>query len=713
MIFRRLLGSALIAVGAVACGENGTGPRDDSVTLAVQSGDGQFGAPSQDVLDPLQVIVTDPVSDEPLENVTVTWVVTSGNGAIVSPSQSATNDEGVATATLRLGSALGNYEVEARAQRMIGGAARFVARAVNPPAIATAPAQTDVGDTITITGNNFSTQPDDNIVLFGGFRGRVLSATTTQLRVIVPVCVPARTVQLTTSLGAVSSAPFTIQVNGSTTSSLQLARGDVRTITDPAELGCFQLPGVPGYAVVLIPQNATDVAGRLLPLQLSGLTGGGITTNLTSSRVFRATEDVPSSFETRLRTRERALAERAHDLSLRPQASATAAACPTPPALGNRCDFKVINKDDDFVNVTAELKAITPRALIYQDVNAPANGLTANDFQTLGAAFDDAIYPAVSAAFGNPSDIDANSRIIILLTPIVNELTPRSSGAGFIAGFFYGCDLVGANVCSGTNRAEIFYTLTADPTGQFSSARSVNSVLSSLPAVLAHEFQHMISFGQRQNSDALWLSEGLAHHAEDVVADFYAARGDATNADRFRSQNRTRADRYLRDPPATSLIAEGGTGSLELRGASWLFVKYLAGQFGNTILRNLSQASQSSVANVTQQTNRSWSTLLASWAVALYADDAPELAGVTMPVEYTYPNLNLRAFMQSSTYPLRPLVEQFADFTFRVTLPAASQEYIRVSATATPSPLHLNMAGLFGGAFATNAKPQLSILRIQ
>ncbi len=715
MTSRRLLGLTLL-VGLAACGENGTGPDDDSVNVAVQSGDAQFGAPSQ-VLDPLQVIVTDPVSEEPLENVTVTWQIVTGNGALVTPSQSTTDEEGVATAVLRLGSALGNYEVEARASRMVGGPARFTARAVNPPAISGAPQQVNVGDTITITGTNFSPQPGDNLVLFGGFRGQVVTASATQMRVVVPACVPARTVQLTTSLGAVASAPVTIQVNGSTTTSLQLARGEVRTISDPAELGCFQLPGgIPGYSVLLIPQNASDVAGKLLPIQLAGLSGGNVSATIVASPALNTTTDVPLLFETKLRARERAIVERADAASLRPQPSASAAACPTPAAVGNRCDFKVINKDDDFVNVTAELKAISTRALIYQDLNAPANGLSAVDFQTLGATFDDPIYAAVTGAFGSPSDIDANSKIIILLTPIVNELTPRTSGggSGFIAGFFYGCDLVTAALCSGTNRAEIFYTLTADPTGQFSNSRSVNTVLGSLPAVIAHEFQHMINFGQRQNVDALWLSEGLAHHAEDVVAEFYASRGDLANADRFRSQNRLRADRYLRDPPRTSLIAEGGTGTLELRGAAWLFVKYLEGQFGPAILRSLTQANQSSVTNVTQQTGRAWSALLGNWAVALYADDAPELAGANVRPEYTFPNVNLRAFMQQSTYPLRPLFEQFGDFVFRETLPASSQEYIRLQASVpAPSPMSLNLAGLLGAAFPSDASPQLMLMRLQ
>ncbi|HET9439426.1 MAG TPA: hypothetical protein VFO52_04620, partial [Longimicrobiales bacterium] len=323
------------------------------------------------------------------------------------------------------------------------------------------------------------------------------------------------------------------------------------------------------------------------------------------------------------------------------------------------------------------------------------------------------VYSAVTTAYGNPSDTDANGRVIILLTPVVNAMTPRGA-SGFIAGFFYGCDLVSRDVCSGTNSAEIFYTLTADPAGQFSDARSAISVMRALLPVLGHEFQHMISFGHRNNTDALWLSEGLAHHAEDVVADAFAARGDATNAALFRSQNYLRANRYLRDPTFTSLIAEGGTGSLELRGAGWLFVKYLAGQFGNGILQDLAQSNVSSVTNVVQQTGRTWSTLLANWAVALYADDAPELQGATVQPEYTFPNINLRAtIVDAGGYLLRPATQGYGDFTFRETLPASSQAYLRVEAQGSAAALNLNLAGQYGGPFGASAVPQLSILRLQ
>lgn len=700
-----------MALVASACGD-GTGPDDDRVTLAIQGGDQQFGTPSAEVADPLQVVITDPVTKEPQRNVIVNWQVVAGTGATVTPSQTITDSDGVASTTLRLGSALGIYEVEARTSNQVGQAPRFQARAVQPPAITSAPAIANAGDTITITGSNFSPQGDDNLVLFGGFRGRVVSATTTQLRVVVPACVPARIVSLTAALGAVSGNSVNLEVRGSGLTSLTLERGQVLTISDPAQLGCFRLPGIAGYSVLLIPQNISTVAGTSMPFQLAGLAGGSTVTNVATPLFAHSTSSPAIEFEEKLRARERAMIESANEISARPQASSLAD-CP-PAQLGSRCTFSVINKDDKFVSVTAELKAISDLALIYQDVNAPANGLTPDNFTALGQTFDNPIYSAVTNAFGEPSDLDSNGKVIILLTPIVNAMTPSGTGAtSFIAGFFYGCDLVGRSICSGTNSAEMFYTLTADPSGEFGNVRSTQSVMGSIGPVLAHEFQHMINFGKRQNTDALWLSEGMAHHAEDVVADVFETRGDTANARRFRQQNYTRAIRYLRDPTFTSLISESGNGSLELRGGAWLFVKYMVGH-RPSVLRDITQSNQFSVTNVVQQMGLPWSTLMANWTVALYADNAPELATANVAPQYTFPNINLRqAMVDAGSYPLRPAVQSFTDFIFRETLPASSAAYLRVTAGANPQPFSLNLAGYLGGAFPTGAAPQLSILRLQ
>src|SRR6185369_4143796 len=264
--------------------------------------------------------------------------------------------------------------------------------------------------------------------------------------------------------------------------------------------------------------------------------------------------------------------------------------------------------------------AISTHAIIYQDLASPANGFTAADFQKLGASFDDPIYDTDVGTFGAPSDIDSNCKVIILLSPVVNELTPRNS-SGFISGFFFGCDLQTVAVCSGTNQSEMFYLMVPDPLGTHGDPRTAATVLQAVTPVLAHEFQHMINFSARRNLDALWLSEGMAHMAEEVVAAAYAARGDAFTAQTFRAQNYLRASLYLRDSTSVSLIADELPGSLDLRGGAWLIVMYMTGQYGNGILRTLTQSTLSSVQNVAAATGKTWGSLLSDWAVALWADD--------------------------------------------------------------------------------------------
>lgn len=712
---RKQLCAALAAAALLSC-KDGTGPEDGGFSVTAQTNETQFGARGTTMLEPLQAMVLDPVTKTPQTNVAVQWRVVSGNARLTSVS-TMTDAGGVASTFVQLGNDLSTSIIEAFIPKLVGDPARFTVKSVDPPAItAITPGTARAGDTVTVAGQNFSPITDENVLLFNGLRGRIVSSTTTQLRAVVPLCLPTRSVTVQPLLGAVTGNQLTMNVTGGEVSALQLVRGEARTFSDPNELSCFRLPGgVAGLSVLFVPQNFSQVVGTFSAFELAGVAGSNPATAVVNAR-SAATSAVDDTWEWHIRNRERALL-RGPGVALRPQLNTQSAACPPQPKLGDRCEFNVINKSDTFERVTAEIKAITTRAIVYQDIKTPAaSGLTAADFEQLGRVFDDPIYSANVTAFGEPSDTDNNGRVFILLTPVVNALTPRASN-GYIAGFFYGCDLLSRQTCSGSNEAEIFYAMTTDPGGQFSDPRSRNSVMSSLPAVIAHEFQHMINFAQRNRSqDVLWLSEGLAHHAEDIVADAFDARGDAVNAAQFRAQNTVRANRYLRAPSSFSLLAEDDQSSLELRGAAWLFVKYLEGQYGTGILAKLTRSTQSSVANVTAQTGTPWSTLLANWGVALWADDAPELAGVTLKRELTFPNMNLRERIRNSdgTYPLKPSVYGFTDFIEQGVLPASSQDYVivRSASNGVSSSLNLSFTGQRGGAFGLNALPQMSVLRI-
>ncbi|HEY8470708.1 MAG TPA: hypothetical protein VIL18_13740 [Longimicrobiales bacterium] len=701
-----------------SCGDP-SGPAR-SRTIAIEGDYPRFGPAGQPLGAPLRVRVTGGQSDGPIARANVRWRVVRGSGATISPTSTLTDTAGITQALLTLGPDTGLYRVEASLPGSSSAPAVFEVRAVLTPQIVSIdPNPAAAGSIVRITADNLSPVPSDHAVLFGGFRGTVVGGTATELEVQVPACIPTRAVSVAIEIGPVRSDSVSLTVVSEGGDPLALDPGDAVTLSSAEEFACIRLPaGPPSAWYLVVAQNAADAAQQDLPFQLAGLVGPVSETRVASAGVsaslgWTAPSDPAIPWEARLRARERELPL---ESAMPPRGELGVLGYTLPPEIGDRRTFQVLNKDETFTRVTAEVKYVSERAVLYQDLNAPSGGLTAADFAALGQLFDDPIYDAVVGAFGAPSDIDGDGRIIILFTPVVNEMTPRGS-QGFIAGFFYGLDLTTE---PNSNRAEIFYSLVPDPTGQFSDGRATSDVLRAVPPVLAHEFQHMVHFNQRfllrnRPPEAQWLSEGLAHTAEDVVAAVLLARGDS-RANNFLASNLARARLYLADPGGASLINEEPPGSLEERGAQWLFIKYLMGHYGGAdLLARLTQTTLTGTSNVTSATGRNWSALLAEWSVALWADDAPELQGLALDPRFTFPNVNLREEYArfGQAFPLGPVSIPMRDFLAFDTLPAASMDYLMlVAPPLAPPPLHLNFAGA-QGAPLEGAEARLTILRVR
>lgn len=74
------------------------------------------------------------------------------------------------------------------------------------------PLSGEVGTSVTITGTNFSTTTNNNIIIFGATRATVTAATATQLTVTVPIgatYAPITILNTTTSLLAYAASKFT------------------------------------------------------------------------------------------------------------------------------------------------------------------------------------------------------------------------------------------------------------------------------------------------------------------------------------------------------------------------------------------------------------------------------------------------------------------------------------------------------------------------
>lgn len=714
-----LFGAAVAGAVLVAysCGDEPTGPDPADLVIEIRSGDGQVGLVGSQLAMPLRVIVKHRGSGDSVPRIALDWAVVQGQGATLAFPRTTTDSTGKASNRLTLGPEPGEYRVRVSLPGLRGAAPEFTATGARIPVITSAPtAAVHTGETIVIGGRDFLPDPAKNAVLFGGMRGRVVSASTTELRVIVPACVPSRTVDLVVQVGSLRSQAVPVAVIGGT-GTLELAPGAALISSDPAVLECVRLPPRPGSEYLIVPQAASTLGGARYPYRLAALLGAATAGAATAAAPARAAEQRPERepplavhdhFELELRRRERELSYAA------PAVSRVARAPVVQPRVGDRRTFNVINKKNEFEKVDAVVKFVSTQAVLYEDVNAPAGGLTEADYRAFGEVFDDPIHPTVVAAFGEPSDLDGNGRIIILFTTVVNLMTERGS-EGFIAGFFFGNDLLDR---AGSNRGEVFYTLVPDPEGKFGDARTKDRILRTVPAVLAHELQHMINFNQRvlvrgaSSTESLWLGEGLAHMAEDLVGDVFARRGDRERARQFQAPNYVRATRFLEQPARTSLVASSPPGTLGERGAGWLYVKYLAEHFGGLgILRRLTQTTRTGVDNVRAETGRAWESLFADWSAALYLDDL----GLAVEPRFSFPTFGLRAALgQVDGFPLRPYTAGFEDFVRADTLAASGADFVIVRAGSFPlGRLHIAVGEGTGGPFPSEARAQVTVIRLR
>ncbi len=735
----RTIRLVMAAVVLAACDGDGTGPDARDRQFAKQGGDEQIAATGQLAVDPLRVVVSDAATEAPIPGAIVQWSVISGRGATLTTRSSLTDSSGVAATRLRVGPDSGTYRVRATTSRSVAGALTFRIRAItDPPVLLTVlPGRVSVGDTITLTGDRFSTTPGDNVVLFGGIRGLVVSATVNTLRVQVPPCLPDRTLDVRVLLGPLSSAPLDVVLDGNEAAPLMLEPGQARTVAEPESLGCLVLPGDDLDAEHLVVlQNASDRARVDLAYRLVGITGDSedvaaeeaesLAGSLTADPARHAAPDAVSgsaptdfatAFERRIRRREAAIPQSAFIRTPDAAAYRNGSGGEAPPVVGDRREFEVFNRNDEFTTVTAVVRHVSSRAVFYEDENTPAGGLGTSDFIGFGDLFDNPVYPKMVDVFGQPSDIDGNDRILVLFTPVVNELT-GAGASGFVAGFFFGNDLTTRR---GSNRAEIFYSVVPDPEGLHGDPRMRERVLEVVPPVLAHEFQHMIHFNQRTllrgaGPESLWLSEGLAHAAEDIVGDVFANRGDAERAADFKVSNFSRVFFYLEDPGAVSLISPDSPGSLAERGAAWLYLRYLQAHYGGeNLLGRLTRTTRVGVSNVEAETGRAWGSLFADWSTAIYADDAPWLAELAAPPEYTIPGVDLRALFSQTTrgFPLDPRRIGAGDFDLVDVLPAASAAYYLVGGAGVGTPRNLRIASDTGAALDSDAPAQLTVMRLR
>ncbi|MDO8644630.1 MAG: hypothetical protein Q7S00_06680, partial [bacterium] len=302
--------------------------------------------------------------------------------------------------------------------------------------------------------------------------------------------------------------------------------------------------------------------------------------------------------------------------------------------LGDINYFKVLSSLSSLSQsayVKAELRFKSDTLYVYADLNSP-DALTDADIKRLASDFQDIAVPYERDDFGNESDLNGDGHITILMTPVINQM---STSGGIITGFFFPGDLVcSQNSSTASNCQEIFYTLVPDPDGEYGNRLSVSFVVDQiLPGVLAHEYEHMISFNERVlerkgSPEVSWLEEGKAHFAEDLTG--------------FSLENFSRVKICLDSINSISLTSAGSAG-LAVRGCSYLLLRYLYEQSddGDAFMNRLINTTERGTDNLEAAFAGSdpdfddFNEFYSRWTIALALTDT----GLTDDPRFTYQSM--------------------------------------------------------------------------
>lgn len=616
----------------------------EEVRLSRRGGDGQEAELGSQLPLPFSLEVAT-TSDVPAGGVRLAWSLVRGDGGSrLAADTTFTDTDGRTENLLTLGTATGEHVVRVHAT---GGVAsdtvRFTAAAVTELATgvrvdSVSPRPLRPGDEALIHGEGLGDQAGSVEVRVEGVRATTLEASGGTVRFRVPEftdrCLPERDVGVRVLVGAVPSNGALVPLRPGETP-LEMAPGEVRTLTGAAALECLRL-AESGEAreLLLTVGSASRTPGAVSPLRLQLHAGSEPAEAAASVSASMQTLPEPETddpaardFEAESHLRDNALRallggglrSPSRTGPVRPDLQAAGArAVPEP---GDLARFRFATGPDLSVScqdtsrtVTGRVRAVGDRVVLVQDTAAPAGGFSDADFDRLRDEFDQVVLPTDSALFGGPADIDGNGRITVLFTPEVNRLTPRDA-VSRIAGFFLPLDLVDAGdpegsglqgpdgqVCPASNEGELLYLSVPDPDGTEGPALPTAAALRLARSVTAHELEHLLSaeqrlvFGQGEFSDlgTTWLQEGLAHAAEEVVGlrmmdldDGRDLEWEDVTADRsllelfntFHLDNFGRLSLFMQAPARATTLATadpGGLPSLQMRGFAWSLLRWAA-----------------------------------------------------------------------------------------------------------------------------------------
>ena len=622
-----------------------------------------------------------------------------------------------------------------------------------------APATLQPGQTATLTGEGFSASPGGNVVTIGGERVTVTAATATSLDVSIPnsVCLPTGNLDVVVRVGSQTSTAISHPFQSSA-APLQIPVGELTLFTAAAD-HCLRFGATAGNeAYVFGIQSTSQSAANLTPVQVGAVTPGSATTAslLTPLRRSSPAGRAPA-LQIDTRTRERWRRHRDAESRLRrderrtyaeglaasralrrtPRDLVAAQAAAIDPEVGDTVNIRVPllgNSCTQFVSIETVARVVGENSVWLEDVDNPAGGFTLDDLQSLSDRFDDGIYEVNTAWFGEPSDLDGNSKIAIVITREVNK---QESVLGFVAA----ADLFPPETCPSSDFGEIYYARAVDEEGEFGEDGDYDEYTAEdarLDAVqlIPHEFTHIIQFGRRiEDPDAtdfpsVWELEGQAVLGEEVNGHAATGRSGGQNfefdvaftgasGDAIPSEIAYYADGFIdiaiyfglnidgegvtfrteNAPEQCSWLGrreqENNDGPClpgrEVYGTSWSFLRWATDQFAAVtpggaqgFNRALIDDNQSGFATIQNVTGTPMNVLLSQWAATLGLDDrVPGMeARLTMP-SWNYHDI-FQATLDDQPLEIEPRERTFSTFTDDIAVRGGSSAYYTITGASRP-----------------------------
>jgi hypothetical protein len=759
----------------------------DSVTLSVVEGSGQRAEVGSQLPIPFVVEVRTPQGD-PAGGISVAYRITTGESAVLTADSVITSADGRASSLLTLGRASGEYTVTAFATRGVQtDSVRFTATATatfegSVVVDSVSGGELTAGQQAVLHGSGFSPVAAENDVRIEGVTAQVLDASGSRLTVLVPTysgeCLPAREVGLRVLVQGDASNGSMIHLNP-VQPFVDLAIGETMTVRGPEAVSCLQFgPGDAPREFGVIVASADRRAGQSVDMRLRTRIPADLGASTSVSPLILPDMEPALAQEVTSRARQDVTLRRnvLRGLTEGRARVARASVAPQPasisvPTVGEslqyffavRSDLTATCDNTDVV-VTGTVRAVGEHLVLLEDDNAPRGGFGPDEWSTLLAELDQVIAPVDAQYFGPWEDIDANGRVVILFSPLVNALS--SGDEAGIGGFFLPLDLAasgagggglpgpGGELCPASNEAEILYLATADPEGLTGPAIPVDRAVRNARGLTAHELQHLINAERRiangaggfGDAEEVWLDEGLSGLAEGFAGlavigqstrsglTYDQVTGTRSELDAFNSfqiNNFFNLSLFMFSPASAPTIAGvdfGGLGGLQMRGFSWFLLRWLADQATageEAFLRDIVVGGQNldrGIENLERATGRFWEDLLADFAVAIVTDGTGQeglderFRILTWEQRDVFARLN-RNVAAGSLFPLpfplraAPLAAETAAFDFNVG--ASTVSYFTLAPGTDVPALALGVFTPTGDSLSESSEPQITIVRIK